>query len=135
MALDIVGIDGARGYLKYLEDGGSGVRQAVLVPGCCNTKGLERHHVIHWADGGETTLADLLMLCPYHHRMVHEGGYTVHKTHDGNRYFKTMHNRILVDTRFDPDASRDGCFEAPMIGANNCSHSPVEGVRESQPAY
>lgn len=66
-------------------------------PGCCNTKGLERHHVKHWADGGETTLANLLMLCPYHHRMAHEGGYTVHKTVDGKRERKSA--RILAERR------------------------------------
>jgi hypothetical protein len=28
-------------------------------------------------DGGETALVNLVQLCQYHHRLVHEGGYGV----------------------------------------------------------
>jgi len=31
------------------------------------------HHVEHWADGGETKLSNLVLLCRHHHRAVHEG--------------------------------------------------------------
>ena len=33
------------------------------------------YHIQHWADGGETRLDNLLLLCRHHHRLVHEGGY------------------------------------------------------------
>lgn len=33
----------------------------------------DAHHIIHWADLGETTLDNLVLLCRRHHRMVHEG--------------------------------------------------------------
>ncbi|HEY4346330.1 MAG TPA: DUF222 domain-containing protein [Gaiellaceae bacterium] len=46
-------------------------------PGCTNTRFVDAHHIEHWADGGETTLANLLLLCRRHHRLVHEGGYTL----------------------------------------------------------
>ena len=35
----------------------------------------DAHHVIHWADGGPTSLENLVLLCRSHHRMVHEGRY------------------------------------------------------------
>ena len=35
----------------------------------------DAHHIIHWADGGPTTLDNLILLCRSHHRMVHEGRY------------------------------------------------------------
>lgn len=35
----------------------------------------DAHHVIHWADGGPTSLDNLVLLCRSHHRMVHEGRY------------------------------------------------------------
>src|SRR6516225_8547221 len=38
------------------------------VPGCGVTRGLHAHHLRHWEDGGPTELANLVLLCPYHHR-------------------------------------------------------------------
>ena len=46
-------------------------------PGCERTRHLQAHHRRHWADGGETSLDNLVLLCFHHHRLVHEGGYTV----------------------------------------------------------
>ena len=48
-----------------------------VVPGCGSTRGLHAHHIRHWEDGGPTDLANLVLLCPYHHRMLHGGGITV----------------------------------------------------------
>jgi hypothetical protein len=45
-------------------------------PGC-GLRFTDAHHVRHWADGGETTLENLVLLCRRHHRAVHEGGVTV----------------------------------------------------------
>jgi Domain of unknown function (DUF222)/HNH endonuclease len=46
-------------------------------PGCNTSVYVDAHHIHHWALGGETALANLLLLCRRHHRLVHEGGYTV----------------------------------------------------------
>jgi hypothetical protein len=43
------------------------------VPGCGATRGLHAHHLRHWEDGGATELANLLLVCPYHHRLHHRG--------------------------------------------------------------
>jgi hypothetical protein len=51
--------------------------QGCRFPGCNNRAYLDAHHIHHWARGGETTLANLLLVCRRHHRLVHEGGYTV----------------------------------------------------------
>ncbi|MBT8396631.1 MAG: HNH endonuclease, partial [Gemmatimonadetes bacterium] len=42
-------------------------------PGC-GLRFAEAHHDKHWADGGETRLRNLVLLCRRHHRAVHEGG-------------------------------------------------------------
>jgi hypothetical protein len=47
------------------------------VPGCGATRGLHAHHVRHWEDGGPTELANLVLLCPYHHRSHHRGVITI----------------------------------------------------------
>ncbi len=51
--------------------------------GCTNRRFVESHHVRHWADGGETSLENLVTLCRLHHRLVHEGGYAVAITETG----------------------------------------------------
>ena len=45
-------------------------------PGC-GLKYCDAHHIEHWANGGETKLTNLLLVCRYHHRAVHEGGFRV----------------------------------------------------------
>ena len=52
-------------------------------PGCPATHRLHGHHVKHWAEGGETSLDNLVLLCPTHHRLVHEGGFDVQRLDDG----------------------------------------------------
>jgi Domain of unknown function (DUF222)/HNH endonuclease len=48
-----------------------------VVPGCGATRGLHAHHLRHWEDGGSTELANLVLLCPYHHRLHHRGVITI----------------------------------------------------------
>lgn len=45
-------------------------------PGCSRTRGVENHHIVHWADGGRTEAANLVLLCPTCHRHVHRTGLT-----------------------------------------------------------
>lgn len=63
-------------------------------PGCINRRFADGHHVEHWADGGETSLANLVTLCRFHHRLVHEGGYAV-EAHDGRFEFRDPRGRGL----------------------------------------
>jgi hypothetical protein len=37
------------------------------------------HHIVAWTRGGPTDLANEVLLCYYHHRLVHEGGWQVIK--------------------------------------------------------
>ncbi len=48
-----------------------------VVPGCGATRGLHAHHLRHWEDGGATELDNLVLVCPYHHRLHHRGGITI----------------------------------------------------------
>ena len=45
-------------------------------PGC-HSRRCDAHHIEHWADGGETRLQNLVSLCRFHHRAVHEAGFRV----------------------------------------------------------
>jgi hypothetical protein len=44
-------------------------------PGCANRHFIHGHHIRHWANGGETSLQNLALLCSFHHGLVHEGGF------------------------------------------------------------
>ena len=47
-------------------------------PGCHRPPAhTDAHHVIAWHEGGHTDTANALLLCRFHHRQVHEGGWRV----------------------------------------------------------
>jgi hypothetical protein len=52
------------------------------------------HHIIHWARGGPGNLANLVLLCSYHHRLVHEGGWQVIKS--GREFRFLPPDRVLM---------------------------------------
>jgi hypothetical protein len=57
-------------------------------PGCTHSKWLDAHHVVHWADGGETRAENLVMLCSAHHRLLHEGGFEIRPGPGGEWQFR-----------------------------------------------
>jgi hypothetical protein len=49
-------------------------------PGCDRPPSwTAAHHIEFWSHGGKTRVQDLVLLCHYHHRLVHEGGWQVVK--------------------------------------------------------
>jgi hypothetical protein len=65
-------------------------------PGCANRTFLEGHHIKHWADGGETTLDNGVLLCGHHHRFVHEYGYRVELDAHRRPQFRDPQGRIIA---------------------------------------
>jgi hypothetical protein len=64
-----------------LRDGGCAWMKCDAPPGWC-----EVAHVVAWAKGGGTDLANLMLLCPYHHRCFDNDGWTV-EYRDSERVF------------------------------------------------
>jgi len=100
-------------------------------PGCERQRHLQAHHRQHWAHGGETSLENLVLLCYQHHRVVHEGGYTVEGDPDSGFRFRNRYgivwplapprpppgraNDLLADNharglQIDPNTNRNGSF-------------------------
>jgi hypothetical protein len=52
-------------------------------PGCGRSIFVHAHHIIHWVDEGPTDLDNLILLCGFHHRFLHEYGWSVVKTEYG----------------------------------------------------
>ena len=58
-------------------------------PGCTRPPVMgHAHHIIHWADGGKTSLDNLVLLCGEHHRVLHHTPWQVRlNPHDGKPEF------------------------------------------------
>ena len=64
-------------------------------PGCTCTRFVDAHHIRHWADGGETSMENLVLLCRHHHRLVHEGGFNVEKRSGNRIQFVNESGRVI----------------------------------------
>ena len=64
-------------------------------PGCTHTRFLHGHHIQHWLHGGETSVDNLATLCAAHHHLVHEGGWSVARTAEGELLFKSPKGKAL----------------------------------------
>jgi hypothetical protein len=85
-------------------------------PGCTNRLFLEGHHIQHWADGGETSLRNMTLLCSLHHRHVHEYEYTIELGPDQRPRFRDPHGRWVAAVPERPPVAELGW---PQIRAAN----------------
>jgi hypothetical protein len=78
------------------------IRRALVVrDGGCASRGCtaraawcDAHHVRHWADGGETGLSNLVLLCRAHHRLIHAGAMSVELV-EGRPVFRRPDGSVL----------------------------------------
>ena len=89
--------------------------QGCRFPGC-GLRFTDGHHVKHWADGGETTLDNLVLLCRHHHRLGHEGGWTVGWWGRGRPVFFDLRGGTRFDGRWRP--GEDAEAESRREGAS-----------------
>ncbi|MHA6622631.1 HNH endonuclease signature motif containing protein [Pseudonocardia sp. DLS-67] len=48
-------------------------------PGCTHTRFLHAHHRRHWLFGGPTDIDNLVLVCSFHHGVIHDHGYRIHR--------------------------------------------------------
>ena len=92
----------------------SSIRRALISrDGCCQFPGCERyryvdaHHIKHWAHGGATKLDNLVLLCRHHHRLVHEGGWTISKTRGSPPIFRAPDRKRMYPAPALPKATSE----------------------------
>ena len=73
----------------------------------CRFPGCERqirqiHHIVHWANGGDTNADNLCGLCWHHHHLVHEGGWNVEGNPNGELTFVSPDRRRRLTSRPQP---------------------------------
>jgi hypothetical protein len=74
-------------------------------PGC-SARRCDAHHVVHWAAGGPTRLDNLVLLCRRHHRLLHEGGYTIRAEAGRTFMFINEKGRLVEVAPAAPEWSR-----------------------------
>jgi hypothetical protein len=113
--------------------------KACSYPGCTHTRFVDAHHVVHWSRGGETSVDNTMLLCSAHHRLVHEGGYTIRKDHRGRWYFRRPDGRAVPTYGYRPedmiDDDIDGASEDCPSAEGSAHRGGAFEVRESRGAY
>jgi hypothetical protein len=63
------------------------VRDGACMFGDCSTEPAmtEAHHIVPWAEGGRTDLANGILLCKFHHLLLHNNGWQIRLT--GHTYW------------------------------------------------
>ncbi|OZF04224.1 HNH endonuclease [Rhodococcus sp. 15-2388-1-1a] len=57
-------------------------------PGCGKPAAwTEGHHIWHWGDGGPTDMNNLVLLCGFHHRLIHHSDWEVFMGTDNHPWF------------------------------------------------
>ena len=82
-------------------------------PGC-ESRRIDLHHIQHWINGGRTSLTNLISLCPYHHKLVHDRGYLITAAPGGTfAFFRPDGTGIPPSPALPPpDGTIDGCHDA-----------------------
>jgi hypothetical protein len=64
-------------------------------PGCNRRGRVDAHHAVHWLHGGRTDIDNVLLLCRFHHRAMHEGGWHAQPDSERGFVFHSPTGRIL----------------------------------------
>ncbi len=106
-------------------------------PGCHRKHYVDAHHIRHWAAGGATSLENLTLLCSHHHRLLHEGGFSIRREADGALCFRRSDGRVIPPGGYRLEDMVDDDVDAAVdhaIGATR-SRDPSAEVRESRAVY
>jgi hypothetical protein len=98
-------------------------------PGCHHPgDACDNHHIVHRLHGGPTTLENLALLCPAHHRAVHEGGWRPTLHDDATMTFRRR-GRELTTLPFAQQRARPS--RPPPRGRPRRASSSPSATRES----
>jgi hypothetical protein len=60
------------------------VTRAAASRGAATRGFTQAHHIVFWRDGGSTDLSNLVLLCSWHHKLVHEYGWWIKGDAEGD---------------------------------------------------
>jgi hypothetical protein len=82
-------------------------------PGCGARRFTQAHHIVWWDRGGRTDLDNLALVCFFHHKLVHEFGWSLQRCEGSVRWFW-------------PDGTRYRAGPAPPGESEDAAREPVE---------
>lgn len=88
-------------------------------PGCTRHRFVDAHHIHHWANGGATSLDNLVLLCRHHHRLVHEGGFGVERNAGAAIRFTRPDGRVIDEHPQLPPGGGIDRFRDSISGQGN----------------
>jgi hypothetical protein len=92
-------------------------------PSCgCETY-LEAHHVEHWAQCGETSLANTVLLCWRCHGLVHEGGFSMRRIDDQVCFF-APDGRLIEPAPRAPALDDNALAALTVVAIDRCTSLP-----------
>ena len=81
--------------------------QGCTHPLCTQKLWLHAHHIVYWDDGGLTVPANLVLLCPTHHRALHHGQFSIDGNPEtGTLRFHDPYGRPIQPPDLNPPGSR-----------------------------
>ncbi len=72
-----------------------GARPRLHVPGCHRTRFVDAHHIVTGRTAARRASATPRLLCTYHHRLLHEGGFSIRRDGSGELYFQRADGRAI----------------------------------------
>ena len=99
--------------------------QGCRFPGCGRRRFVDAHHIEHWSAGGETSLANPMLLCEAHHRLMHEGGFRIEKDYRDRWFFRRPDGRAVPPCGYHPEDMRDD--DVDTAGEYFHTHPSAEG--------
>ncbi|HEX6524305.1 MAG TPA: HNH endonuclease signature motif containing protein [Streptosporangiaceae bacterium] len=93
-------------------------------PGC-DSRHTDLHHIVWWSRGGQTSAANLQLLCKAHHAIVHDKGYIVTRRPGG--YTFTRPDGLIL-------AAPPG-LPAPAGGISEVHDAAITPDTISKPVY
>jgi hypothetical protein len=86
-------------------------------PGC-HRRATQAHHIRWWLHGGITSLGNLISLCKYHHRLIHQHGYSIGTTPVGSFTFFRPDGKRIPDSPSLPEPA------GPLFGEHDAEITP-----------
>jgi hypothetical protein len=114
----------------------TGIKRALVArdkrcafPGCHHERFVDAHHIEHWSAGGETSLDNLMLLCSQHHKLVHEGGFSIQRDYQNQWFFKRPDGRVVPACGYQTKGITDDDF-----GEISRRAGPRSGLFNNPPA-